>query len=245
MRVLLRVCVNTIPQQTYLVNTKMPISLRFNGEQFYSDLRERLVMAMDEINSEFFRAATSGMSQEAKADSAKDRAVVEKETDYKGDLGHDGMDTEFINARAHFYADAILESFGIGSLADRGPFSQWEEYATKKNPLFNPLRVGKMNIVGRKAGEYTNIWGEKVTSKGGKAGQNLESKTGAPRVWFDKDGTRHELAPKRGTYAIQNVEQWLMQDRETSMERRIRTEVEKFILEMSENPMKYFYYVDA
>lgn len=219
----------------------MPISLRFNGEQFYSDLRERLVMAMDEINSEFFRAATSGMSADARAASEKDRAVVESDTDYNKDLGRNGMDTEFINARAHFYADAILESFGIGSLADRGPFSQWEEY--EKSEFFNPARKGKMNIVGRPASPnpYKNIWGEEEYTSGRNAGKNLEGL----HIKNAITGYENLIEPKRGTYAIQRAEAWLMLDGETSMERRIQTEVDKFILEMSENPMKYFYYVEV
>ncbi len=205
----------------------MPIALRFNGEQFYNDLRDRLVVAMDEVNSEFFRVATSGMSQEAKLASEKDKAIVEGDTDYNGDLGHSGSDEEYINARCRFYANAILESFGTGSLSDRGEFSQWNEY--EKSKYFNPARRGKMNIVGRPKGEYINIWGEEAESTGKNVGRNLEG----------------IFKPKRPSYTIQNAETWLMQDRETSMERRIRLEVQKFIMEMNDNPLKYFYYVEV
>lgn len=218
------------------------IALRFNGEQFYTELRDRLVVAMDEINSEFFRAATSGMSADAKSASEKDRAVVEGETDYKGDLGHSGMDEEYINARCRFYADAILESFGTGSKADRGPFSQWEEY--EKSKYFNPARKGKMNIVGRPASPnpYLNIWGEHEYTSGKNAGKNLERLDGL-YVTNPVTGLTEKIEPQRPTYAIQNTEVWLMQDRETSIERRIATEVEKFI---SDTDMtKYFYYVEV
>lgn len=221
----------------------MAIALRFNGEQFYTDLRERLVTVMDEINSEFFRTATSGMSSDAKSASEKDKAVLESTTDYSGDLQHSSADEEYINARCRFYTDAILESFGIGSLSDRGPYSQWEEY--ERSEFFNPSRKGKMNIVGRPAGTYTDIWGNTQESTGTREGQNLESKTGTTRKWYDKNGELHTLEPKRPTYKIQNAEVWLMQNRETSMERRIRTEVEKFFLELNANPLKYFYYVEV
>ncbi len=221
----------------------MPISLRFNGEQFYSDLRDRLVVAMDEVNSEFFRVATSGMSQEAKLASEKDKAVVESDTDYKGDLGHSGADQEYINARCHFYASAILESFGMGSKADTTTEPgrrAWEEY--KKSPLFNDLRRGK-NIVGRKKGPYINIFGEQDESSGKNAGKNLEGLwIHDKRMGYDVKLDPDTMHPK---YMIQNAETWLMQDRETSMERRIRLEVQKFIMEMNDNPLKYFYYVEV
>lgn len=216
------------------------IALRFNGEQFYNDLRERLVATMNDVNSQFFNVATSGMSSDARSASKKEPAVVEKTTDYNGALPT-GLDPEYINARCRFYADAILESYGIGSLADRGPRSQWDEY--EKSPLFNELRKGRMNIVGRKAGPYTDIWGNQKKSKGGKAGQNLEGKRGVPRKWY-RDGKLHVLEPKRGTYAIQNAEVWLMQNRETSMERAIQRTVETFISEISADPLRYFYYVE-
>lgn len=221
----------------------MSIALRFNGEQFYTDLRDRLVATMDEVNAEFFRSATSGMSSDAKAASEMDHAVVEKETDFTGELGHNGLDEDYINARCHFYADAILESFGVGSLSDNGPYSQWEEYS--KSPYFNKLRQGTRNIVGREAGPYTDIWGNPQVSEGGKAGQNLESKSGKPRKWYDKNGVLHELAPQHPKYMIQNAEAWIMVNRETRMERAIQTEIDRFISEMSQDPLKYFYYVEV
>lgn len=215
----------------------MPIALRFNGEQFHTDLRDRLVVAMDEINAEFFRAATSGMSSDAKSASEKDRAVVEGETDYKGDLGHSGMDEEYINARCHFYAQAILESFGTGSKADtREGFTYWDEY--KKSEFWNPARTGT-TIVGRPKGSYTNIFGEPEESSGHNKGKPIEG------FWmYDKKmGYDVKVEPQHPKYMIQNTEVWLMQDRETSMERRIATEVEKFI---SDTDMtKYFYWVEV
>lgn len=219
------------------------LALRFNSEQFYADLRERLVVAMDALNDEFFRAATSGMSSDARAASEKDRAVVEGTTDYKGALPT-GADPEYINARCWFYADAILESYGIGSKADRGPRSQWEEY--EKSDLFNPARKGRMNIVGRPASPnpYKNIWGEDEYTSGRNAGKNLERLDGL-YVTNPVTGLTEKIEPKKPTYAIQNAEVWLMQNRETSMERRIRTEIEKFIAEVNANPLRYFYHVDV
>lgn len=220
------------------------IALRFNGEQFYNDLRERLVATMNDVNSQFFSVATSGMSSDAKSASEKEPAVVEKTTDYDGAL-QSGLNPEYINARCRFYADAILESYGIGSKADRGPRSQWEEY--EKSEYFNPerKRKGTMNILGRPASPnpYLNIWGEHEYTSGRNAGKNLERLDGL-YVTNPVTGLTEKIEPKRPTYAIQNAEVWLMQNRETSMERAIQRTVEMFISEMSANPLKYFYYVE-
>lgn len=217
------------------------LALRFNSEQFYADLRDRLVVVMDAINDEFFRAATSGMSSDARAASEKDSAIVEGTTDYKGLLPYSGVVAEYINARCWFYADAILESYGIGSKADRGPRSQWEEY--EKSKLFNPARKGKMNIVGRPVppNQYKNIWGETSLTSGKNKGKNLEG----IYVTDPITGLTEKIEPVPPTYTIQNAEMWLMQNRETSMERRIEREVVKFISEASANPMKYFYHVEV
>ena len=66
----------------------------------------------------------------------------------------------------------ILDNYGTGSLMsmDNPGLSRY-----KSSGLWNPLRTGK-NIVGRKAGTYTNITGEHETS-GRYAGVNLEGRT--------------------------------------------------------------------
>lgn len=203
----------------------MAIALRFNGQKFYDDLKEELKKTMKALIDEFYRAATSGMSTDAKADS-DNLGVTEDELEHQ------------IEAQCAFYADAILESYGTGSLADRGPNSNWDEY--EKSKFFNPARRGKQNIVGRPKGNYTNIWGETemVESSGKNAGKNLEG-----IWWIDPiTGYKVEVKPSRPTYAIQNVEVWLMQNRETSMERKIEETVIQFIQQVSQNPLEYFYY---
>lgn len=205
----------------------MAIALRFNGQKFYDDLKEELKKTMKALIDEFYRAATSGMGADARADS-DNFGVTEDELEHQ------------IDAQCAFYADAIIESYGIGSLADIGPNSHWDDY--KSSGLLNPLRTGTA-IVGRKEGEYTNIWGEPDYSTGTKAGQLLESKTKTPRKFFDKSkGKWVSIEPKRPTYAIQNVEVWLMQNRETSMERKIEETVIQFIQQVSQNHLEYFYY---
>lgn len=202
----------------------MPISLRFNGQKFQDDLRAELNKTMKSLIDEFYKAATAGMSAEAKA-ASKNQGIIEDIENH-------------VVARCAFYTDAILESYGIGSKADT---SYWDEY--KESGLLNPVRNGKA-IVGRPEGEYTNIWGEPDYSSGTKEGQLLESKSGKPRKFFDaKKNKWVTIEPKYGTYAIQKEEAWLMQNRETSIERRVKETVLRFIEHVNQNPLEYFYYV--
>lgn len=205
----------------------MPISLRFNGQKFQDDLRAELNKTMKFLIDEFYKAATAGMSADAKA-ASKNQGIIEDIENH-------------VVARCAFYADAILESYGIGSKADTGPNSYWDEY--KESGLLNPVRKGTA-IVGRPKGEYINIWGEPDYSSGTKEGQLLESKTETPRTFFDDRKNKWvTIGPKRGTYAIQNAEVWLMQNRETSIERRVKETVLQFIEHVNQNPLEYFYYV--
>lgn len=63
-----------------------------------------------------------------------------------------------------FYADAIVDSYGTGSLADTGVGSFWKEYTAQKGANgFNPSRTTKY-ISGRP--RVTRIFGESVTALG-------------------------------------------------------------------------------
>lgn len=65
---------------------------------------------------------------------------------------------------------AIMDSYGRGSLMDKSnPFLA--DYMSSE--LFNPLRQGYA-IVGREAGDYTNIFGEQAQSSGAFAGSDIE-----------------------------------------------------------------------
>lgn len=224
----------------------MAIALRFNGEQFYTDLRERLVEAMNKSVTRFFNEATFRMSAEAKADSDLELAKIEGITDYFDPHNKGSAAEEYINARCKFYADAIVESFGIGSKADMGMSSYWDDY--EKSEFFNEARRAKRTnaILGRKKGPYKDLWGRPAESSGKKEGQLLESKTGRPRKWKDeKTGKWIKLEPKYGNFKIQQAEAWVIKNGETYVERAIETAVEKFLIEMQQNSSKYFYYVEV
>lgn len=92
----------------------------------------------------------------------------------------------------------IISSYGTGENRDKSnPF--WDEY--KASEYFNKkVRTGDA-IVGRPYGEYTNIFGQKVTSTGSAEGQE---------GWFSRG-----IIP---SYGIQNAEYNYLGDRETDGE---------------------------
>lgn len=198
------------------------IALRFNGQKFYDDLYDQLHNTMLQVLDRFFREATSGLSSVGKADSNRD-GIVEL------------LDTK-IKAQCSFYAEALMDSYGTGSLMDKSnPY--FVEYA--RSEFYNQSRGSSPGspIIGR-GKEYTNIYGETIKTSGRNKGRNLEGQ-------YIRDKETGELVyiePKRPSYSIQNAEKWLMQDnRSTYMERAIEQTVIKFI---SENATKYFYYTD-
>lgn len=178
----------------------MAQSLVFNWQAMYQDLTELLQQVINELVDEIYREATQGMSANARTDTEKENATFE------------AMKMQ-IEGSCIFYANAIIESFGMGTQADSSYRSYWREYSSGNNPLWNPARRGK-EIVGRPAGAYTNLWGEELESTGSKVGQPT--------------GRRNGKAP---TFSIQNAEVWVIKDSETKIERRIEVELSKFFAE--------------
>lgn len=97
---------------------------------------------------------------------------------HAGELGrtHGIADIEFkkINDRFRIFLKVnralLADNYGTGSLMDiNNP--GFSEYMASK--LWNPYRNG-IEIVGRGPGEYTNLFGKKVTSKGKFKGRKLE-----------------------------------------------------------------------
>lgn len=218
-----------IPQTTTNVNRIMPLQLHFDGNRFYNDLVDKLIITMDELNQEFYQEAVSRLKEKSKSATEIEPAILEKTSDYKNWAG-----TEFINARCKFYALAILDSYGTGSVSDDGPHSYWDDY--KKSDLFNPLRQGTRKILGRPAGPYTNIFGKDAESKGRFAGMNLEGRAIHPRKARKK--TELIISPQFPSMSIQKAEDFIIKDGETRIERRIRDVISEFF---RTEAGKYFY----
>lgn len=186
----------------------------FDSASFYNDLLSYLVGLVNEISQEVYQDIQNGMNNErAKQDVESDPAVIEGSTDYSGG-SKSGY--EFINARIWSYAFAVMDSYGTGINMDKSsPYlSQY-----KGSSLWNPARKGAQ-IVGRKKGSYTDIFGENAYSAGHYEGKAIPYS--------------NNILPSR---AIQRQEDWIMKDGETKIERRIKTFVDQFI---AENVHKYF-----
>lgn len=178
--------------------------LKFNWKALYDDLTAKLVLVTDELIDEIYREVISKLSPKGQADSDKEQAVL-----------HPIKKT--IEASCIFYANAIVESFGIGDKADSSSESYWNDYQNN-SPFWNPLRNDK-TIVGRKKGPYKNLWGETRVSKGTRAGVP----TGNKGFY--------------GNRAIQTAEAWVIVNGQTRIERRIEVEINKFF---SQDLSKYF-----
>ena len=105
-----------------------------------------------------------------------------------------------------FYADAIAESYGIGSGVDTGDMSFWGEYKASF-PWFNRVR-SSTRIVGRPIGSYKDMWGGNHKSLGLFQGVDLEGIT-----YFDKEANQYvTIQPIQANFAIQNAERRFLQD---------------------------------
>lgn len=196
----------------------MAISLTFDSQGFYNDLMDELLKAMNDLINEFYREATSGLNGEGKNDTEIIPAYLSDTTEHDSYMPL-GDVPEYIVAQCKFYANALIQSFGTGSLADTGHDSYWNEYT--KSELFNKSRGGKY-IAGRPRGSYKNIYGERQSSWGKFEGENIEG--------LEFSGLfKIEATPP--SYSIQNAERWIIKNGETKIERRIETVIKKFITE--------------
>lgn len=201
------------------------MGLTFDADSCYRALCDKLIDTMNQVMDTFYKEAISGLSAQGKADTEIEKAKLEK-----GDLTV-GNASDFIVTKAKFYADAIVESYGTGSLSDTGPLSYWDEYM-KNNPNFNPARDGKY-ITGRPRGSYTDIWGNKRQSSGSLEGLVIEGD------FFNKDGTS-KIKPISPSHSIQNAEKWVIKDGETRVERYLEIAVNDFFANEAKN---FFVYV--
>ena len=128
-----------------------------------------------------------------------------------------------------FYADAIVDSYGTGSLADTGERSFWKEYSAQKGANgFNPSRTTKY-IAGRPRGSYSDIWGKRHSTWGTLEGLNIEG-----LEFIDSEtGKLVKIEPMAASYAIQNAEKWLTQS-EGRCKRAIIAAAEKWVSKLDE-----------
>lgn len=196
----------------------MAISLTFDAQRFYNDLIDELLKSMNDLINEFYREATNGLDSEGKSDTEIIKASISDTTEHDSYMPL-GDVPEYIVARCKFYANALMQSFGTGSLADTGPNSYWNKYI--QSELFNKSRSGKY-IAGRPRGSYKNIYGERQSSLGKFEGENIEG--------YEFSGLL-KIEPTPPTYSIQNAERWIIKDGKTKIERRIEVVVTKFLTE--------------
>ena len=89
--------------------------------------------------------------------------------------------------------------------------------------LYNPLRRGKGKAIrGRAKGQYTNLFGQKRSTSGAFAGDNIEGK----RVYTRKKESERDyyISPTRPSYAIQLANNWLWK---TYLPRAFKNAMEK------------------
>lgn len=103
----------------------------------------------------------------------------------------------YLKANAYVLAD----SYGTGSLMlDNNP--GLAEY--RRSNSWNPERKGK-TIVGRRKGNYVDVFGRRRHSEGSLAGISLENR----RFKATKARAEYHIAPTHPSYAVQMAEEWL------------------------------------
>lgn len=183
--------------------------LRFNHEQFANDFANEMVSAAQEAFDVFMKDAMSGLD-------STDQEVKDAILD---------MGKEKISSSCIFYAQSILRSYGRGRQMDKEN-EYLQEYMN--SAFWNPAREKKpgAQIVGRPKGNYTNILGETVYSKGEMEGQVTARNVGKV---------------VKPTYSIQNAEKKLARGLTENgyVMRILRKHTESFFSTM--NPARYFY----
>lgn len=188
----------------------MAVSLTFDAEGCYRALIQTLIKVSDAIMEEFYNEAIAGLDAKGKEDSGKINAIWDETKGY-------------VESQCKFYANALMQSFGTGSLADTSADSYWQEYTQSK--LFNPVRKST-TIVGRKRGSYIDIYGKKQSSWGTYEGQDIEG------AYIDYHGMFAKIVePIQPKYSIQNAESWLLRNHQRRVEDRIEEELKRFFSE--------------
>ncbi len=167
--------------------------LHFNRTKAISGYRKAIRQATGQLLEELYADIYDTLkTSEGKAD-------IEKMSEQEENI---------IRRAVRGYAHAIIDSYGTGSKMDTHRNSGLDEY--KQSSLYNPSRKGKA-IVGRPKGEYTNIFGETVTSTGKAEGRNIEKfvKPIAPSYAFQRAEVWLIKGDRMGWVLTQHINQWI------------------------------------
>jgi len=177
--------------------------LRFDVDACMKALLEKIIQLADALIDEMYADSTQGMKDPEKKSIDKEYAQYAE-----------GV----IKAQIVYGALAIMRSYGTGSAMDTtNPYLQ--DYMSSH--WWNPVRK-TTEIVGRPAGEYINILGQKAVSSGRMEGRSLEEK----------------FPPIQPTNGISRMEQRYIRNQYT----KVDSEFQRVVKEFLENEMHKFFY---
>lgn len=166
------------------------VRLKINIDPAIKKLADKLLDFCDELLNMFYSDVKTNIRKNPNGGFSRDSdPVTRAESDIEIQAAKIA-DSNLIVGSVLFGPHAIIRSFGTGSLMDMNN-PQLEKYM--QSEYWNRLRGTNPNIVGREEGQYINIFGETVVSKGTFAGQSVEE----------------IIRPIAPNYAIQNAENWV------------------------------------
>lgn len=177
-------------------------TIKFDWAAMYRDLTDVVMEVVDTMTGEIYQEATSALSSDGEADSEQEAVT------------YDAV-KQIVTGQCTFYAQALVESFGTGEYSDRTSQAYWNDY--KNSEFWNSARKNQ-TIVGRRYGEYVDMWGNKRNSTGTREGVPLGIKGQKP------------------TRAIQRAEEWIVKNGTTRIERALDVALDSFFA----NASKYF-----
>lgn len=153
------------------------MSVRFDAARAERDFRAALIGAMKQLQNELLDDAQKGM-----------KTPQGRESLHLGDVEETAA---LITAEVVGGAWAAMDEWGTGSLMDTSN-PAFPSY--RASELWNPARPDTA-IRGRPAGEYTDIFGQRKTSTGKRAGRLLEK---SPK-----------FAPQAPSHAMRDAMRWM------------------------------------